>query len=61
MPFQPIPNITINGSNRFANGYIYGCNFSLGYSEAPTQISFNLVPADGGLNFGTVEPYIFFG
>jgi len=56
MPFQPIPNITINGSNRFANGYIYGCNFSLGYSEAPTQISFNLVPADGGLNFGTVEP-----
>ena len=56
MPFQPIPNITINGSNRFANGYIYGCSFSLGYSEAPTQISFNLVPSDGLSSFADITP-----
>lgn len=56
MPFKPIPQITINGSNRFANGYIYGCNFSIGYSEAPTQVSFNLVPADGATSFGAIEP-----
>jgi len=56
MPFQPIPAITINGSNRFANGFIYGANFSLGYSEAPTQISFNLVPAENQTSFGNIQP-----
>jgi hypothetical protein len=56
MPFKPIPQITINGSNRFANGFIYGCNFSLGYSEAPTQISFNLVPAENQTSFADIEP-----
>lgn len=56
MPFKPIPEITINGSNRFANGFIYGCNFSLGYSEAPTQISFNLVLAENQTSFASIEP-----
>jgi len=56
MPFKTIPNITINGSNRFANGYIYGANFNIGYSENPTQVSFNLVPAEGATSFSVPPP-----
>ena len=56
MPFKTIPNITINGSNRFANGYIYGANFNIGYSENPTQVSFNLVPAEGSTSFSIPTP-----
>ena len=56
MPFKTIPNITINGSNRFANGYIYGANFNIGYSENPTQVSFNLVPAEGATSFSIPTP-----
>lgn len=51
MPFKTIPNVTINGRNDFANGYIYGCNFEMGFSENPTKVIFNLVPKDGATNF----------
>lgn len=51
MPFKTIPNVTINGRNEFANGYIYGCNFQMGYSENPTKVTFNLVPKDGATSF----------
>jgi hypothetical protein len=51
MPFKTIPNVTINGSSSFANGYIYGCNFQMGYSENPTKVTFNLVPKDGATSF----------
>lgn len=56
MPFQTIPNISINGSNRFANGFIYGASVNMGYSENPTQVSFNLVPAENVTNFNTPTP-----
>ena len=49
--YKDISKVTVNGSNKYLNGYIYDVNFQPSIGAGPSRLTISVVSEDG--NYGT--------
>lgn len=47
MPFLPVGNITINGSQQYCNGYVYGVDYNISLDPEPSKLTMHFISEDG--------------